>query len=55
MGADWFALQGVLDQGGDSLGAFGDLGEGLVVICRATMPPWQPKQRLWYLGFIYLL
>nr|KAF6328982.1 hypothetical protein mPipKuh1_008301 [Pipistrellus kuhlii] len=39
MGAGWFALKGVLDQGGGSLGAWGSLSKGPVVVCRpATYP-----------------
>ena len=39
MGASWFALKGVLDQGGGSLGAWGGLDEGPVVVCRPATPP----------------
>ena len=50
-GGQLFALKGVLDQGGGSLGAWGSLGEGPVVVCRLATPP----QRPWYLEFTYLL
>ena len=39
MGASWFALNGVPDQGGGSLGVWGGLGKGPVVVCRLAMPP----------------
>ena len=39
MKANWFALKGVPDQGGSSLGAWGGLSEGPVVVRRpATLP-----------------
>ena len=45
-GASWFALKGVLDLGGGSLGMWDGLGKGPVVVCRLAMPPgglkWRP-------------
>ena len=38
MGANWFALKGVPDQGEGSLGVWGGLGEGSVEVCRLAMP-----------------
>ena len=39
MGASWFALKGIPDQSGGSLGVWGGLSGGSVVFCRPAMPP----------------
>ena len=36
--------EGVPNQGGDSLGAWGRLGKGPVVVCRSAMPPGNPNR-----------
>ena len=38
-----FALKGVPDQGGGSLGAWGSLSKGPVVVCRPATPPSDPS------------
>ena len=38
VGASWFALKDVPDQGGGSLEVWGGLGEGPVVVCRLATP-----------------
>ena len=55
MVASWFALKGVPDQGGGSLGAWGDLGKGPVVVCRPATPPGDPSGDLsiWDLFIFY--
>ena len=51
MGAGWFALKGVSDQGG----GVGRPGQRVCGGLQASHAPQRPKQRPWYLGFIYLL
>ena len=55
MGASWFALKGVPDQGGGSLGVWDSQGERPVVDCRPATPHSYPSRGLvmWDL-FIYL-
>ena len=44
MGASWFTLKGVPDQGVGSLGTWGGLGKRPVVVCRSAMPPGDPSR-----------
>ena len=43
MGASWFALKGVLDQGEGTLGAWDGLDKGSVVVCRMATHPSDPS------------
>ena len=54
-GAGWFALKDVLYQGGGSLGAWGCLGKGPVVVFRLAMPPGDQSRGpgIWSLFIFY--
>ena len=43
MRTSWFALKDVADQGGGSLGVWGGLGAGPVVVGRPAIPPSDPS------------
>ena len=51
----WFALKGFLDQGGSSLGVWGSLNEGPVVVCRPATHPSHPSRYpgIWKLFTLY--
>ena len=56
-GGSWFALKGVPDQDWGSLGVWGGLGEGPVVVCRLTTSPGNPSRGpgIWDLFTFYNL
>ena len=53
MGAGWFALKDVPDLGEGSLGMWGGLSKGLVVVCSQPHPPVTQAKAL--VSGIYLL
>ena len=55
MGSSWFALKGVLDQVRGSLGAWGGLGKGPVVVCRLATLSGDPSggSGIWDLFIFY--